>query len=430
MKAYIKKKLRKRASQILKRQDVKIVAVTGSVGKTSAKDAIVAVLAQKYSVRGSAKNYNNEIGVPLSIIGVDSPGRSIFGWLSVLRKAKKLARRKRKDYPQWLVLEMGADRQGDISYLVDFAPPNIAVVTAVAPAHSEFLGSVSDIAKEKGKLVQGLAPEGSVVLNGDDPYTRDMGNLSPGRVILYGFGGNEPVRAYDLSMDFPEQGTWPLGMRGILEHEGDWKGQFLVSGTVGRHSVYAAMAAAGVGEALDMSLADILNGIREYRAPAGRMRLLPGIKHTLLIDDSYNSSPSAAIAAVETLAEIQPEQGAERYAVLGDMLELGRRSKTLHGKVGERVAELRLGFLITVGEQAKEIARVAQAAGMAEHRIASFGRAEDAGKFLQNKMEKGDVILVKGSQGARTEKIVKEVMAEPNRAQELLVRMDKSWEHR
>lgn len=427
MKKYIEKKLKKRAGQIIKRQDVKVVAVTGSVGKTSAKDAIVAVLAQKFSVRGNQKNYNNEIGVPLTIIGAQSPGRSIFGWLSVLRKARRLARRKRKDYPQWLVLEMGADRPGDIEYLVNMAPPTVAVVTAVAPAHSEFLGDISDIAEEKGKLVQGLAEGGYAVLNGDDPYTRDMASLSPGKSILFGFGGNEPVRAHDISMDFPEQGIWPQGMRGILEHEGDWKGQFVVSGTVGRHSVYACMAAAGVGEVLDMSLQDILEGIRAYRAPAGRMRLLPGIKHTLLIDDSYNSSPSAAIAALETLAEIQPAEGAERYAVLGDMLELGKAAPALHAKVGQRLAELSIDFLITVGELAKEISKAAQEAGMSEHRIASFDTSDAAGRFLQSKMQKGDVILIKGSQGSRTEKITKEVMAEPMRAEELLVRMDKTW---
>jgi len=425
MKKFVEKKLKKTAKKILQRQQPKIVAVTGSVGKTSTKNAIVAVLQQKFSVRGAKKNYNNEIGMPLTIIGAESPGKSKFGWLAVFWKAKKLIWSKCDKYPDWLVLEMGADRKGDISYLANIAPPDVAVVTAVSPAHTQYLGSIGEVADEKSDLVKALDSDGIAVLNGDDLYVRDMEHDNKGRAIFFGFG-DEEVRADDISMDFPETGTRPRGIRGVLRHNEETK-QFLIEGAVGRHTVYSVLAGAAVGLALDMSLQEVVDGLRDYEVPPGRMKLLEGIKHTLLIDDSYNSSPLAAIAAVETLAEIRPEAGGDRYAVLGDMLELGNMAVESHIIVGKRVAELPIQSLFTVGELGKEIAKAAVEAGMPENRIAQFANAEEAGLFLQQKIKLGDVVLVKGSAKVRTEKIVKEVMAEPLRAEELLVRQGPEW---
>lgn len=425
MKRFIFSILERAAKKILARQQPKIVAITGSVGKTSAKEAIVAVLGQKFRVRGARKNYNNELGVPLTIIGVASPRRSVFGWLAVLWRAKKLQWSRDQKYPEWLVLEMGADHKGDIAYLCQMAPPDVAVITAVSAAHTQFLGSIEEVAEEKGGLVRALKPGGIAILNGDDPYARDMEHEVKGKMVLYGFGAEE-VRADGVEMEFPERGVWPRGMAAILRYR-ERAIPFVIEGTVGKHALYPALAGAAVGLSLGLSMEEVEEGLRQYVAPPGRMRLIAGVKDTLLIDDSYNSSPKAAIAAVETLAEIEPERAGERYAVLGDMAELGNMALESHVAVGHRVAELPIDFLITVGELGKEIGKAAKEAGMKEHCVADFSTSDEAGLFLQEKLEPGDVVLVKGSQVVRMEKIVKEVIAEPLRAEELLVRMDKSW---
>lgn len=428
MKQFIQNRLRHLAKKIVATQQPKIVAVTGSVGKTSAKEAITAVLSQEFRARGAKKNYNNELGMPLTIIGADSPGRSLFGWIGVWMQARKLAWSKSKDYPEWLVLEMGADRKGDLQYLCDIAPPDVAVVTAVSAAHTEFFGSVEDVAEEKGTLVRALKPGGIAVLNGDDPHARDMEHECKGTVLLYGFG-DETVRADGIEMEFPDRGAWPRGMAAILRYH-ERAIPFMIEDAIGRHALYPALAGAAVGLAVGLSIEDVEEGLRHYAPPPGRMRLIPGIKNTLIIDDSYNSSPLAAIAAVEALAEIEPANNAERYAVLGDMVELGNLAIESHVAVGRRVAELDIDVLMTVGELGKEIGKSARAAGMPEHRIEAYNNSEEAGVALQEKLEQGDVVLVKGSQVVRMEKIVKEVMAEPLRAEELLVRMDESWENR
>ncbi len=428
MKHFIFCILERAAKKIIARQQPKIVAITGSVGKTSSKEAVVAVLGQKFRVRGARKNYNNELGVPLTIIGAQSPGRSVFGWLAVLWRAKKLQWSRDPKYPEWLVLEMGADHKGDITYLCQIAPPDVAVVTAVGAAHTQFLGSIEDVAEEKSGVVRALKSGGIAVLNGDDAYAQDMCHETKGQTVLYGFG-NEDVRADGVEMEFPERGVWPRGMAAILRYH-ERAIPFVIEGVVGKHALYPALAAAAVGLSLGLSMEDVEEGLRQYVSPPGRMRLIAGIKNTIIIDDSYNSSPMAAIAAVETLAEIEPERGGERYAVLGDMAELGNLALESHRALGHRIAELPIDFLITVGELGKEIGRAAKEAGMKEHCVADFSTSDEAGLFLQEKLEPGDVILIKGSQVARMEKIVKEVMAEPLRAEELLVRMDKSWADR
>ncbi|MFA5754455.1 MAG: cyanophycin synthetase, partial [Patescibacteria group bacterium] len=190
---------------------------------------------------------------------------------------------------------------------------------------------------------------------------------------------------------------------------------------------YAALAAAAVGLYFEMNLVEIALALKDFSLPKGRMNVLPGIKHTFIIDDTYNSSPEAVIAALSVLSRIKIDPEASKYAVLGDMLEIGAYTEEGHQLVGRKLVESGISRLIAVGERSRDIIRGAKDAGLEDDFIFYFDNSEDAGKFLQDRVKAGDIILVKGSQGVRMEKAVKEIMAEPERAAELLVRQGKEW---
>jgi UDP-N-acetylmuramoyl-tripeptide--D-alanyl-D-alanine ligase len=196
------------------------------------------------------------------------------------------------------------------------------------------------------------------------------------------------------------------------------------------HLIPAALAGLAVGTIFGINLVDGAARLRNLKPLPGHMRLIPGIKKTMLIDDTYNSSPEAAKSALLTLANFSVKDGAERYAVLGDMLELGGETINAHREIGFKVAELGIGFLVAVGEASKHTAAAAKEAGLEEHHVACFPDSNSAGRFLQDKLQEGDVALVKGSQSIRLEKMVKELMADPLHAKDLLVRQDGEWVNR
>ena len=198
-------------------------------------------------------------------------------------------------------------------------------------------------------------------------------------------------------------------------------------GIISRPQIYAALAAASVGIAEGIVINEIANSLKMYRLPPGRMRMFPGVKETLIIDDSYNASPSSAIAALLSVSKLPIREGAKKWAVFGDMLELGESSSVGHKNVGIAAVGHGFDYLLTVGMRARDIGKGAKSAGMSEDNVFSFDDTEAAGKFVEDRISKGDIILIKGSQGARMERVVKELMAEPLRAKELLVRQDASW---
>ncbi|MBI4262530.1 UDP-N-acetylmuramoyl-tripeptide--D-alanyl-D-alanine ligase [Candidatus Uhrbacteria bacterium] len=417
------------ARRILAKYKPVVIGITGSVGKTSTKDAIVAVLrAGNIAVRGSSGNYNNEFGVPLTIIGALSGKRSLWGWIRVCARAKRLWFFRDRAYPKVLVLEMGADHSGDIRYLTALAQPTIAVVTAVSPAHVESLGSLDRIAREKSALVSAISRDGVAVLNGDDDAVRAMRDRAKGRVVTYGLGDGNDIRAVEIQLSaHVEDGQTKVdGITFKLTQNGSAV-PVRIPGVAGLPAVSAALAAAAVGLEQGLHLVEIAFALASYIPPPGRMRVIDGIKYTTILDDTYNASPRATEAALATLADLPRGEQVAKWAVLGDMLELGTMAEGLHHDVGKRVADLRIDHLVTVGELSRDIDRGAREAGMAEERIFHFAYAAEAGRFVQSRMKQGDILLIKGSQGVRMEKIVKELMAEPERAKELLVRQDASW---
>ena len=420
-------KLKWLAKLILARYKPELIGVTGSAGKTSATEAIFAVLSSCKRVRRNEKNYNNEIGVPLTIIGRQSPGKNIFGWLALFLYALKLVIIKDKNYPEVLILEMAVDRPGDMDYLNSIVRCKIGVVTLIGPMHLEFFGSIENIVKEKGRLISNLMPGGWAVLNYDDEEARSMKDSCRVKVMTYGFDDNAKVRALNPTFSFEEwQGSEKLiGMSFKLSYNGSAV-PVQVPRMLGYQAIYSALVGAAVGIIYGMNEVKIAAALQNLKSPKGRMNLIDGIKRTKIIDDSYNGSPKPTIAALEVLGKIPVLKGALKFAVLGDMLELGSYTEQGHCEVGQAVVNNGIDILITVGERALGIADCAKKNGMPEDKVFNFPNADAARLFIQERIKQGDLILVKGSQGMRMEKIVKEIMAEPLRAAELLVRQD--WE--
>ena len=428
LKKLLEKILRIFATAVLNKYRPEIVAITGSVGKTSTKEAIYSVLSGGFSVRKNFKNYNNEIGIPLTIIGAETGGHSIFRWLAVFLKAIRLIIATDKNYPKILILEMGADKPGDIKYLTDFVPIKIGVVTRVAPVHLEFFGSLEAVAKEKGNLIQALKKDGFAVLNGDDRLVSQMAQKTKAKIITFGLLPQADIYAKEIAVSYSLSQKNIASIQGVsfkLAYEGKTL-PVLLPQILGEHLVYSALAAIAVGVIYNLNLHDILEGLKKFEPPKGRMRLVKGIKNTLIIDDTHNSSPLAARKALSTLGQINIGEG-KKFAVLGDMLELGRYTEPGHQAVGEAVVESGVDYLITVGEMSRDISRAAIEKGMSQDQCFHFRNSIEAGQFLQDRINAGDLILIKGSQGVRLEKAVKEIMAEPQRAKEFLVRQEKSW---
>lgn len=415
------------AKTVIEREKPLVVGVTGSVGKTSTKEAIGAVLGGSFKIRVSPKNYNNELGLPLAILGLKSGGKSLFGWLGAFLRGWRAAMMKAAGYPKILVLEMGVDRPGDLAKLMEIASPAIGVVTAVGEAHAEFFGSMDEIAKEKRTLVEKLPREGFAILNRDDDRVWSMAGRTRAKTVSFGFHDEADVRAIGVSMNYAfgdEPGE--AGVHLKISYKGSMVPVFLPD-VLGKQGIYAALAAAAVGLVQGLNLVEISDRLRGFVPPPGRMRAIPGIKWTMLIDDTYNASPMSAFAALDVLRQIPVASGDDKkFAVLGDMLELGPLSVQGHMDVGRMAVDC-ADTLVFVGEKMGDAEKAALGAGAPADSVFHFGSPEEAGRFVQDRMKKGDVVLVKGSQGMRMERVVKELMADPLAAPKLLVRQDADW---
>ncbi|MBI2096090.1 MAG: UDP-N-acetylmuramoyl-tripeptide--D-alanyl-D-alanine ligase [Candidatus Taylorbacteria bacterium] len=403
----------------------KVAAITGSVGKTSTKDAIFTVLSQFYHTRKSEKSYNSEIGIPLTILGMPNAWSNPVLWVKNFLGALTLLFFK-SEYPDWLVLEVGADRPGDVASL-SWLKPHVAVVTRLpeVPAHVEFFSSRDALVLEKSGLVRAARPDGAIVLNADDPDVLAMGRSYSGRIITFGLGSRADIRGLAAEFVYDQAGR-PAGMRYKIK-SGEEVAVVHLPGALGEHHLYPVLAAMAVGESLKLNFGQMVEVLGRHVSPPGRMRIIPGLKGATVIDDSYNSSPAAAKEALTTLKNLKA--GGRKVAVLGDMLELGRFAAAEHEKLG-RYAAACADLLVAVGLRARSIAEGALEAGLVKDKIFQFDEALEAGQFVQNLISGGDVVLVKGSQGIRLEKVVEEVMAEPERRAELLVRQEPEWTKR
>lgn len=421
----LEKILRWMAVIIIRKYHPKVIGITGSVGKTSAKAAVFSVLAPHFRVRSSEKNYNNEIGIPLTIIGVQSGGNSLLAWLAILFKWLGVVIFPVR-YPEFLILEIGADRPGDIHYLLSFIRLEVGILTDVSESHIEFFKTIEGVAKEKSTLVKSLDEENLAVLNIDNKYITKIKNQLKSKAITFGFSEGADVRATDDLYNYSSEGGREPEIRG-LSFKLNYKGTFIpmrLNYILARHNIYAALAAVCVGIEMGLNLIEIGIALENFCLPQGRMALVPGIKNTSIIDDTYNASPVSTVAALEVLKEISSKR---KIAVLGDMLELGDDTKKGHKEVIRRFFELKGNLLFLVGKRMREAVSELREDGIIGNDIFLFSSPMEAGRKLQEVMEEGDLVLIKGSQGIRMEKAVEEVMAEPEKARELLCRQNIAW---
>ena len=346
---------------------VRVIGITGSVGKSTTKELVAEVLSQRYSTLRNTGNLNNEIGLPLTLLR--------------LTEAHQRA-----------VLEMGFYVPGEIKFLCEIAKPQIGVVTNVGTVHAERAGSQEDIARGKSELVQALPADGLAILNYDDPWVRGMAESTTAHVLFYGLSPNASLWADEIES---------LGLEGIhfRLHWGNENIHMRVP-LIGRHSVHTALRAAAVGLVEGLTWQEIADGLTHSRSQL-RLVAVKTQNDALLLDDTYNASPESTLASLNLLGELS----GRRVAVLGDMYELGQYEQQGHSIVGARAAEV-CSELIAVGILGKMIAEAALQAGLPTYAVTWVETVPEAIEILKTKLRPGDVALVKGSHGLRMDRIV------------------------
>ena len=408
------------ARAVLHRYRPRIVMVSGSVGKTSTKDAVAAALSARFFVRKSEKSFNSEFGVPFTILGVRNPWGSPFAWARVIKSALVLLFLPNR-YPNLLVLEVGADRPGDLARILRIATPDAVVITRLpeVPVHVEAYLSPEAVREEEFSPAYALAASAPLIIPIDDPYAQDCSKRTPARCISYGATGSASVRVSGI--DFYEAGGKIAGMQAEVSVDGEQGGVVVVKGSVGRTQLLPAAAAVATASAFGISLTEALKALEAYEPPPGRGRIFAGKNGSTIIDDSYNASPAAVEEALGTLKSF-PHAG-RRIAVLGDMLELGRYSVTEHERIGTLAGES-TDVVITVGIRARAFTIASKDA-----EVLQFDNSRAAAAALPELVHEGDVVLVKGSQSVRTERIVQALLADPADAARL-VRQEKQWKRK
>jgi len=420
-KKYILFLLKRFAKRRLKRFKGTIIGVTGSVGKTSTKEAIYTILNTKFKVLKNKGSMNTEFGLPLTVLELDTGWKSIVKWSYLIFRA--FFKSFQKLYAEVVVVEMGVDKPGDMDVLLSIVRPDIAIIGPVAPVHLEKhqFANVHEVFAEKSKLIKALPHDGIAILYADDEriFGLKEGRAS-GKTFTYGTSPDADFKATAVEEDVS-------GITFNLNMENHRVG--VAVPVLGKHHVNVILPAIICALALKMELPEILEAMKRFTLPPGRLNLIEGnLDGMTIIDSSYNSSPKSCTEALNTLASLKPKVGGRRIAVLGNMNELGEHSRTHH----EELARLIPGscdILATVGVMAKIFADKCEEAGM-KH----VYRFENVSELIQNfkgELKENDIVLVKGSQNnVRLEKFVKEMMKFPEQAGDLLCRQGKGWEQR
>ncbi len=344
-----------------------VIGVTGSVGKTTTRDLIHAALASEFEGQRSHKNFNNLIGLPLSLLDIEHQH-------------------------EFAVLEMGASRPGDIRELAEIAIPEIGVVTAIGPAHLASFGSLDAIIQTKGELLECLPSTGFAVLPGDDPILRQLADRAPCPVIFVGEGDDNHLQATRVQASF----------EGLRFHADGVEFDVPICG---RHHLTNVLCAIAIAREIGVRSESLVQGLSYFQPIEGRCNL-KRIGSWTVIDDTYNASPKSVAAACQMMRDLELPGIGQRIVVLGDMMELGPAAADEHEQIGALVAQLGIELLLACGSHADDIAHGAERAGMAPHRIAAAPDLETAKAVLDCWLEPGDTLLVKGSRATRMERII------------------------
>lgn len=413
-KSHIQAKLERAVKKYFKKHpEVKLVAVVGSVGKTSTKVAIGTVLNEKYRVRLHEGNHNSELSAPLAILGVEYPQniRSLRQWRAVFRAIR--VRIKAPSDVDVIVQELGTDGIGQIPHFGTYLNPDIAVVTAVSAEHMEFFKTLNNVAAEE---LAAANFSKSALINRDDIdgiYATDITNPN---INTY---GTTDVAEYRFDID---DYTIESGFKGLFVAPEFSEAVQTNLQLVGEHSIRAAVAAGAVAAKLGLAPSEIDAGMRKIRAVNGRMNVLRGVNESIVIDDTYNSSPLAVESALRALYQLNVPQ---KIAVLGSMNELGDSSGQEHELVAQWCDPIQLSHLVTVGEEAaKYLAPIAQTRGC---QVTSFKGPLEAGAFVHKFLEKGGAVLFKGSQGGIYLEEAVKVVLHSTEDEEKLVRQSPEW---
>lgn len=395
----------------------KIIGVTGSVGKTSTKMAIYTVLSNHFKTRVSYGNLNNDLGLPLAVLGdfneddlklVSRDTKSgekikekIFFWIKVILNSISQIIFKNKNYPEVLILEYGADRPGDIKYLLKIAKPQVGIITAIGevPVHVEFYNSPEELALEKSNLIVNLYSANLAVLNYDDVMIHKIKHRTRAKIVTFGFEKGADIRILNFENKI-ENGK----LEGIvfkIEYENSII-PFRIKNVFGKSYAYAIAAAIPVGIYFGINLINIAESLENYKPIGGRSNIIAGIKNSLIIDDAYNASLLSMTAALDLLKSLPAKR---KIAVLGDMLEIGKYSIFAHENIGKLVPEA-ANILITVGPRAKFIAESAKKNGLKQKNILVFNTVEEVFDPLLQLIKSGDLILIKASHGIRLYELV------------------------
>ena len=422
----VQKVLRFLASKILKKYKPRVIGVTGSVGKSITKEMIFSVLKNYFRVRRSKKNYNNEVGIPLAIIGVSGEKKNLWQWFGTVCKAIILIIFPGK-YPEILILELATDRPGDIKYFCDFIVIEVGILTNVGISHLENFGTKEAIFEEKSYLLK--RAEKLVIYNGDNIEKKKITDKIIGDIRSYGFKKEADFMATEIGYKYNQKNIL-AGMIFKIGHK-DKLIPGKLNNLIGYPYLYGALVALSIAEYFNIDLLDAVQFLENTAVIPGHMSLIKGIKGTSIIDDTYNSAPISVEAALSVIREVKISR---RIIVLGDMLELGTEEKLAHQIIGRKVAEIEGAIFVAVGDRMKlAVDEFKKSLGIEANfidipgKVYWFRESIEAGGFIQDLIKQEDVILVKGSQGMRMEKIVLEIMAEPNKRQESLVRQDKNW---
>ncbi len=408
------------ARAILRKYRPQIVMITGSVGKTSTKDATAAALSERFYLRASEKSYNSEFGVPLTVIGAKNPWSDAVGWTKVIFEAFALVLFP-NHYPKLLVLEVGADRPGDLARILEIGIPDAVIVTRLpdVPVHVEAYASPAAVREEEFTPAYGLRKGSPLIVSADDGYAKDLAGRLSATTTTYGFDASADIRLSHPEVVYSEDKV--LGMRAKVRVAGE-SYELSVRGALGRQQLYAPAAALACALSLGLPPHEALAGLSSYVPPPGRSRLLRGKNLSTLVDDTYNASPAAV---EEILASLKLVKAKRRIAVLGDMLELGRFSVAEHERIGT-LAATHADIVVGVGARSAKIVEAARAAGKGERDALHFLSSESAAEALADMIQPGDLVLIKASQGIRAERITKELLFD-TRDTSYLVRQEPEW---